>query len=206
VFELKPLPVASLMYSDFEPVGQLNESFIIMQGLKGILVVDQHIAHERVLYERFRAAARTKKVEVQQLLFPQPLVFSPGETLALEANLDLLKGLGLELEPFGKNEFLLRSVPAILKKGEDYGQLLREVAELAENGGQKRPMEEKYEEILITMACRNAIKINQPLEKDQIRKLISDLEKTEMPYTCPHGRPISLLFEMDEILKRFLRK
>tara|TARA_Y100001960_G_C13959426_1_gene487511 strand:- start:178 stop:525 length:348 start_codon:yes stop_codon:yes gene_type:complete len=113
--------------------------------------------------------------------------------------------MGVELEPFGRNEYLLRSVPAILKNG-NHEKLLQEVIELLPKDAHEDVLHEKYEQILIMMSCRNAIKINHTLKLEQIRKLISDLEQTSMPYTCPHGRPISLLFEMHDILKKFLRK
>ena len=204
-FDKAPIPVSNLIYSEFEPLGQLNSSFIIMQGKKGLLVVDQHVAHERILYERFRESAKKKKIEVQNLLFPLTVEFSPTETELLIFHLDRLKQLGLELETFGKNEFLLRSVPAILKNI-DNEKLLRDTIELLPKGGDENILHEKYEDVLIMMSCRNAIKVNHPLNLDQIRKLISDLEQTSMPFTCPHGRPISLLFGMDDILKKFLRK
>jgi DNA mismatch repair protein MutL len=204
-FDKPPIPVSHLIYSEFEPLGQLDCSFIIMQGKKGLLVMDQHVAHERILYERFREAAKEKKIEVQNLLFPITVEFSPAETEILTPHLDRLQQLGLELETFGKNEFLLRSVPAILKNI-DNEKLLRDTIELLPKGGDENILHDKYEDVLIMMSCRNAIKINHPLNLEQIRKLISDLEKTTMPFTCPHGRPISLLFDMGEILKKFLRK
>ena len=204
-FDKAPIPVSNLIYSEFEPLGQLNSSFIIMQGEKGLLVIDQHVAHERILYERFRESAKEKKIEVQNLLFPLTVEFSPAETELLIFHLDRLKQLGLELETFGKNEFLLRSVPAILKNI-DNEKLLRDTIELLPKDGDENILHEKYEDVLIMMSCRNAIKVNHPLNLDQIRKLISDLEQTSMPFTCPHGRPISLLFGMDDILKKFLRK
>ena len=203
-FDKPPIPVSHLIYSEFEPLGQLDCSFIIMQGKKGLLVVDQHVAHERILYERFREAAKEKKIEVQNLLFPLTVEFSPAETEILTPHLDRLQQLGLELETFGKNEFLLRSVPAILKNI-DNEKLLRDTIELLPKGGDENVLHDKYEDVLIMMSCRNAIKVNHPLNLDQIRKLIYDLEQTSMPFTCPHGRPISLLFDMDDILKKFLR-
>ena len=204
-FDKAPIPVSNLIYSEFEPLGQLNSSFIIMQGKKGLLVVDQHVAHERILYERFRESAKKKKIEVQNLLFPLTVEFSPAETELLIFHLDRLKQLGLELETFGKNEFLLRSVPAILKNI-DNEKLLRDTIEILPKDGDENILHEKYEDVLIMMSCRNAIKVNHPLNLDQIRKLISDLEQTSMPFTCPHGRPISLLFDIEDILKKFLRK
>lgn len=205
IYDGNPTPISSLIYSEFEPLGQLNHSFIIMQGKLGILVVDQHIAHERVLYERFSNAARTKKIEVQKLLFPLALEFSPGEKELLILYQEKLSELGLEFESFGKNEVLLRSVPAILKSN-DLTKIMREITDMLPTQKYEDVLNEKFEDILIMMSCRNAIKVNMPLELDQIKKLISDLEKTEMPYTCPHGRPIALLYGMNPILKKFLRK
>lgn len=204
-FDKKLTPVSSLIYSEFEPIGQLDNSFIVLQGSKGIVIVDQHIAHERILYERFRLAARNRSVEVQQLLFPLAAQFSPSEAQLIADHLPLLAGLGLELEPFGDNGFLLRSVPAILKNDE-HAELLRDIVEELQGAGKVETVDEKYEEIIVMMSCRNAIKVNHPLDKDQIRKLLFDLQRTEMPYTCPHGRPIALFIDMEDILKRFLRK
>ncbi len=204
-YDQKPVPVSSLIFSEFQALGQLDNSFIIMQGKKGMVVVDQHVAHERILYERFKNAAKNKKIEVQQLLFPVPLEFSPAESELLAQHLTRLGELGMEVELFGKNEFLLRSVPAILKNN-DHTQILSEIVGLL--SGQQNPniLEEKFEDILIMMSCRNAIKVNHPLGPDQIADLISELEKTEMPFTCPHGRPIAVFFDMEDLLKKFLRK
>tara|TARA_B100000686_G_scaffold266764_1_gene281703 strand:- start:896 stop:1846 length:951 start_codon:yes stop_codon:yes gene_type:complete len=204
-FDKTPIPVSNLIYSEFEPLGQLDNSFIIMQGKKGLLVIDQHVAHERILYERFREAAKEKKIEVQNLLFPETIEFSPAETEILVLHIERLKELGMELEAFGKNEFLLRSVPAILKNT-DNEKLLRDTIELLPKVGNESILHDNYEDVLIMMSCRNAIKVNHPMNIDQIRKLVSDLEQTSMPFTCPHGRPISLIFEIDDILKKFLRK
>ena len=204
-FDKAPSPVSNLIYSEFEPLGQLDRSFIIMQGKKGILVVDQHVAHERILYEQFRGAAKNHKVEVQKLLFPLPIELSAEDTEVLTPNLPRLLELGLELVLFGKNEFLLRSVPAILKNG-DHENLIRQTIDALPREAHDDVLNTKYEDLLIMMSCRNAIKINHTLNFDQIQKLISDLEKTSMPYTCPHGRPISLLFDINDILKKFLRR
>jgi len=203
-FGQKPRPVSDMVFSEFEPVGQLNHSFILMQGPKGVLVVDQHIAHERVLYERFREAADNKKVEVQDLLFPLAVEFPPAEAQALSEHLGSLRELGMHLEPFGKDGFLLRSVPAVLKN-HDQESIVREVAGRLIQEEKDHTLQNKMQDIIIMMSCRNAIKVNHPMELDQIRKLMHDLEQTQMPYTCPHGRPIALLFEMNDILRKFQR-
>jgi len=205
IFHGKPNPVANLIYSEFEPLGQLDRSFIMMQGKLGILVVDQHVAHERVLYDRFSKAAKSRKIEVQQLLFPLSLEFSQSESELLGRYQQRLGELGLELESFGKNSFLLRSVPAILKKN-NHAEIMREIVDMLPTENHEEVLNNKFEEILIMMSCRNAIKINMTLNLNEINKLISDLQETSMPYTCPHGRPIALLYEMDTILKKFLRK
>lgn len=203
-FGQKPKLVSDMVFSEFEPVGQLNNSFILMQGPKGVLIVDQHIAHERVLYERFREAADNKKVEVQDLLFPLAVEFSSAEAQALSEYLDSLRELGMHLESFGKDGFLLRSVPAVLKN-HDQESIVREVAGRLIQEEKDHTLQDKMEDIMIMMSCRNAIKVNHPMELDQICKLMHDLEQTKMPYTCPHGRPIALLFEMNDILRKFQR-
>ncbi|MFQ5482423.1 MAG: DNA mismatch repair protein MutL, partial [Nitrospinaceae bacterium] len=204
--ETPPRPVSDLMYSDFEPLGQLDQSFIVLQGKRGLLLVDQHIAHERVLYERFRAAARHRAVEVQSLMFPLAVEFDPAPAALLEAHRERLRDLGLELDAFGPRGFLLRAVPAILKN-QDHEAILRDIVRML--GGEvsgHNALDAKFEEIQILMACRNAIKVNHPLGLEQIRKLLHDLENTEMPHTCPHGRPIALLVETGAILKGFHRR
>ncbi len=205
LFDSAPRPVSDLIYADFEPIGQLNNSFIIMQGPRGILVVDQHIAHERVLYERFRASASRKSVEVQGLMFPLAVEFSPAEAAVVTEHLDWLKEMGLEMEALGAQGFILRSVPAILKN-QDHEDVLRNIARTLGGGQAGDPLQTKFDEVQIMMACRQAIKINHPLNLPQIKKLIYDLEQTEMPFTCPHGRPIALLYDMDMILRKFHRK
>ncbi len=205
IFHEKPIALSSLIYSEFEPLGQLDRSFILMQGKLGILLVDQHIAHERVLYDRFSKAARDKKVETQQLLFPLTLEFSPSEAELLTRYQESLGQLGLEFELFGKNEFLLRTVPAILKNN-DKEEIVRGIVDMLPAQKHEEALNQKFEEILIMMSCRNAITVNTSLSLDQINRLILDLQETEMPYTCPHGRPIALLYDMDSILKKFLRK
>jgi DNA mismatch repair protein MutL len=204
-FDRKPIPVANVNYAEFEAIGQLDNSFIVLQGKKGIVIVDQHIAHERVLYERFRNAAKHKKIDVQQLLFPMTIEFPPGEAQLLRDKLDALKELGLEVESFGQNEFILRAIPAILKN-DDHESMLREVVEMLPRNQGETTLKDRFEEITVMMSCRNAIKVNQRLAPDQISSLLSDLEQTEMPYTCPHGRPISLFFDIEDILRKFLRK
>jgi DNA mismatch repair protein MutL len=204
-YDQKPVPVSSLIFSEFEALGQLDNSFIVLQGKKGMVIIDQHVAHERILYERFRNAAKNKKIEVQQLLFPIAVEFSPGESELLSLHLEKLADWGLELEAFGKNEFLLRSVPAILKNN-DHEHILRDIVELLPRQGESQVLHEKYEDILIMMSCRNAIKVNHPMGPDQIAKLISDLEQTEMPFTCPHGRPIALFYDIEDLLRKFMRK
>ena len=99
----------------------------------------------------------------------------------------------------------MRTVPAILKNN-DKKEIMQEIVDMLPLQKHEEALNEKFEEILVMMSCRNAIKVNMPLDLDQIRKLISDLQETEMPYTCPHGRPIALLYDMDSILKKFLRK
>ncbi|MGP0567130.1 MULTISPECIES: DNA mismatch repair endonuclease MutL [unclassified Nitrospina] len=205
LFRTKPRAVSDMIYSDFEPLGQLNNSFIVMQGRRGVLVVDQHIAHERVLYERFKKAAMERKVEIQNLLFPLAIEFAPAEAEALAGELPELARLGLEMEAFGTNGFLLRSVPAILK-AHDHEAVVREIAAALARDEAQHSLQDKYDDVIIMMSCRNAIKVNHPMELDQIRKLLHDLEMTEMPYTCPHGRPIALLFDIEDILKQFHRK
>jgi len=184
-------------------VGQLQETFIVSGSDEEVFFIDQHVAHERVLFEKLRRDLAGGSLASQVLLFPQTLELGPGKAdLLLEWSGDL-EGLGFTLEEFGGRSVLLRAVPALLKSQEPQKLiegLLDEVGSPA--GAQSAPLVERA---LAFVACRAAIKAHAPLQREEMMRLLSDLSATETPYFCPHGRPIVSRLSLKEI-KRELRR
>jgi DNA mismatch repair protein MutL len=184
-------------------VGQLQETFIVSGSDEEVFFIDQHVAHERVLFEELRRDLAAGPLASQVLLFPQTLELGPGKAdLLLEWSGDL-EGLGFALEEFGGRSVLLRAVPALLKSQEPQRLiegLLDEVGSPA--GAHSAPLVERA---LAFVACRAAIKAHAPLQREEMMRLLSDLSATETPYFCPHGRPIVSRLSLKEI-KRELRR
>ncbi|NMB20572.1 MAG: DNA mismatch repair endonuclease MutL [Firmicutes bacterium] len=180
-------------------IGQLHQSYILLEVPQGLWILDQHIVHERILVEQLEAAWETSTIHVQEIL-PQHLEFTPSEASLVEDAIDLLASFGLELEPFGGNSFILRAIPSSL--AESGGNWKEEILEIAATS--KKTTTQK-EQALITLACKGAIKAGQYLAEAEIRDLLYGLSETENPFTCPHGRPIIIRLENQELLRRFGR-
>ena len=178
-------------------IGQLHQSYILLETKDGLWLLDQHIIHERILYERFLKAAKARP-PVQQIL-PVSMEFSAQASEAIWQTLDRLWNLGVELEEFGPQTFLLRGIPQELSRNSNHWE--RDILRIAENT-EETSWQEKA---AVTMACRGAIKAGDRLDDRQIRNLLDRLAETENPFTCPHGRPIIVRLERAEILRRFGR-
>jgi DNA mismatch repair protein MutL len=184
-------------------VGQLQETFIVSGSDEEVFFIDQHVAHERVLFEELRRDLSTGPLASQVLLFPQTLELGPGKADLLSEWSGDLEALGFALEGFGGQSVLLRAVPALLKAQEPrrlIEGLLDEVGSPA--GVHAAPLVERA---LAFVACRAAIKAHAPLQREEMVHLLSDLSATETPYFCPHGRPIVSRLSLKEI-KRELRR
>ena len=161
--------------------------------------MDQHIIHERILYERLQNAFKKQEIHVQEIL-PELLEFSPKEAALIHEYLETLRSLGLELERFGNNAYLLRAVPSLLSHTtEGWKQDVLRIVEGLEKD------QNWQEETAITLACKGAVKAGEYLDERAIRALLKDLAQTENPFTCPHGRPIIVRLENNELLRRFGR-
>lgn len=187
-------------------IGQVMDTFLIGESPEGLVIIDQHVAHERILYEKLHRELKAKKVESQLLLLPTVVTLEPKSASALENALEALAQMGFEVAPFGGRTFLVRAVPAVFSTSNPE-RLIRELAEdLAETEGLgSTPSEEQLDHIVATTACHAAVKANQPLAPAEIRHLVQELLRCEDPYHCPHGRPILLQIPLQEILKRFKR-
>jgi DNA mismatch repair protein MutL len=183
-------------------VGQVGSAYLVAEGPDGLYLVDQHAAHERVLYERF--SAQKAEMGSQTLLEPQVVELSASQTDLLESQLDLLNSLGFEIEAFGPNTFRMRAMPALLI-GSDPEVALRVVVEDFEED--EAPLETEREAKLIARVCkRAAVKAGQLLSIDEQKTLLDDLQACEAPRTCPHGRPTMIHLSIDLLERQFGRR
>lgn len=183
------------------PIGQVDNTYIIAQDADGLYIVDQHAAHERILFDRF--SARAGEIPVQQLLVHLMLDFSSNEAEIIENNLAMLKELGFGLEPAGPNQFRLTEVPADVPSGEAEDFIREILASLEEL--HKPSAAELRQAAIATASCKAAIKAGFKLNFRQMEILLAELNDTAMPYTCPHGRPTIIKFSTDELAKMFKR-
>ncbi len=185
-------------------LGQLQESYIIASDSQGLLIIDQHVAHERILYEKLARAMQSSSVETQGLLVPITLELPPHQMALLEKVMPELNKNGFQLEPFGGASVLIRSVPAIAGAVECQ-KLLGEILEGLEIEERTLDVDKIRDRIAVSTACRSAIKVNTPLAPEKMQWLLDQLGQTRMPTNCPHGRPILLRFTTYEIERNFGR-
>ena len=184
-------------------IGQLQDTFIVAASEDEVFFIDQHVAHERVLFERLERDLRSSPLPSQELLFAQPLELGPGKAEQLKEWLPTLEDLGFALEGFGGRTVRLRAVPAPLK-GEEPRRLLEGLLDevSAPSRDETAPL---LHRVLAFVACRAAIKAHAPLQRDEMTRLLNDLSATETPYFCPHGRPIVSRLSLREIKRELGR-
>jgi DNA mismatch repair protein MutL len=189
---------------DLRPLGQLHESFIVAAGRDGLWIVDQHVAHERILFEHVLRQRAAGTVEIQQLLMPLVLQLTPGQQFEYARIADELNAYGFDTEPFGQRTIAIKAAPSGVGPG-DIEKIVFEILEIAEKELRSASLDEIRRNVCATIACRAAIKINTRLEPKKIEWLLRALAACEYPMTCPHGRPIALRYSMKDILKSFHR-
>ena len=182
--------------------GQVHKTYFIAETEGGLFYIDQHAAHERVMYESLLKQHLHGKVEVQQLLQGEIFEVSTAEKILLEEKIEEFKTLGFELEHFGGNTFVVKTIPLVFGKVK-IKELMHDLLALLEN---QKSILEKKEEILTRMACRAAVMAGDVVTIPQMENILAQLSKTELPYTCPHGRPTLMKVTIDELEKKFRRK
>ena len=189
---------------DLRPLAQLRETYILAESRGGLLLVDQHRAQERVLYEKFAQARLSRKGHSQTLLTPASVQLdSHGASAVAEQAADL-RAVGFELEPFGHDAFLVRAVPAELKHN-DAVALIKDLADELSRADGDSSVDRKREKMLVTLSCHSAIKAGDRLSYEEMTALLLNLVATARPYTCPHGWPIVLTISNFEIDRKFNR-
>ncbi len=202
--ESKAEEIPGGFFSSLDILGQLLGCYLVCGSRRGIALIDQHAAHERIAFERMRRQLERGEVERQNLLIPQILELPVGEAALFEEGLAVLDDLGFSVERFGASRFAIKAVPALLPEG-DYLQLLRRmVAEFADVG-RSREVREELEERLMTIACHSVIRANRKLDREEIRALLRGLDEIDFATQCPHGRPVLLEFTREQLERMFKR-
>ncbi|MBI4280228.1 MAG: DNA mismatch repair endonuclease MutL [Armatimonadetes bacterium] len=186
-------------------MGQVQRTYLVGESAEGLALVDQHAAHERVLYERLVRLRRAAAAQVQELLLPEVLEVGPAEAALLEDARDAFAALGFEVEPFGKGTYRLRAVPAplVARAG---AQMVREcLADLLADERTRR-VEDRIERLAIAAACHSAVRAGDPLTLAEMEALLRDLDECEEPYTCFHGRPTLVVIPGGQLERWFLRR
>jgi DNA mismatch repair protein MutL len=193
---------SSDLLKDAVVLAQARNMYIVAQSPAGILLVDQHVAHERVLFDRLAAGGDSR--HVQRLVIPVTLSLGRREALVLENKLEEMQSIGFEIEPFGKDTFAVRSVPAMVSS-KNSEQVLRDIIEeMAENTSAKRLVIQR-EGVLAAAACKMSVKAGEHMSMEEMSALLADLAETSNPYLCPHGRPIVVCLSNRELDKMFGR-
>jgi DNA mismatch repair protein MutL len=194
--------------ASLRPLGQLRESFILATGEDGLWIIDQHVAHERILFEKILRERQVEQVQRQRLLMPLLVDLKPWQMVVFATIAEELEGNGFEVEPFGPHTLAVKAAPVGLAGAE----LERMLAEVIEQSSVESGQAEKNEDlatmrarIAASIACHAAIKVNMPLDQQRMAWLLTELSKTRHPTSCPHGRPIALLYSWKEIYRAFHR-
>ncbi len=201
--ETQKYPFAKIL-DGLKIIGAYLKTFIVAENAKGLVLIDHHVAHERVLYEQLWKARNGSSVEKQVLLQPEPLHLDRVSSELLHSYLGELREIGFELEPFGGGSYLVRAVPAVLK-GKAPILFLQEVIENLLHSEHQRELMPARDHVWISLACKMAVKAGDTLSMAEMEKLITDLAQTENPYLCPHGRPITVTLSQEDLLRKFKR-
>jgi len=183
---------------------QIQNRYIITEDERGMLVIDQHALHERVLYEQIRKKVLAGELEIQRLLVPEPVTLASAECALVLEQQDQLRKLGLEVEAFGGDTVLVSSYPAMLRRVR-IEELLRSVIEIMIVDGEQLDKRDLLDELMHMMSCKGAVKAGDSLTSDEIESLLEWRSLCQDSHHCPHGRPTSLVFTQDELDKRFQR-
>lgn len=190
---------------EFQIIGVLGKLYVLMENADGLVLVDQHAAHERILFEELRRRMEEQGVPSQKLLIPQTFDLSPRDAEWVERNLSILQKMGIGIESFGPNTYKIDSLPAFLKTSHPVNFMQRVIDDLKDATDRSSPMR-LGEDMIATTVCRHAVKANDPLRFPEVEKLIRDLLACDLPYCCPHGRPTMVQISHAELEKRFGRK
>jgi DNA mismatch repair protein MutL len=197
-------PASAASLTELKPLGQVNSSFIVAINSEGLWIIDQHVAHERVLFEQHLRARREGLVSGQRLLAPIMTELGPRQRVILDQISEELSANGFDVTPMGAASVAIQATPAGIP-GADAERLLGEILDGVERENQAISMDTLQAQIAASTACHAAIKVNMPLDQAKMEWLLAELAKTETPMSCPHGRPVVLRYSLREIERAFKR-
>jgi len=192
-------------FTHYRILGVLHRLYVLLESPEGLVLMDQHAAHERVMFEQMRRAMEHDGVPTQRLLIPLTLQLSPRDADLISRNLDSLSRLGIETEPFGPNTFKVETLPTFLKTDDPMDWLDHVIEELRGMSGSASALR-LGEDMIATTVCRHAVKANDHLSLPELQALLKDLAACEMPYCCPHGRPTLIQISHSELERKFGRR
>jgi len=187
------------------PLAQFNENYIISQNDDGIVIIDQHAAHERLVYEKLKKQIKDNKIEVQVLLVPEILEFSESEILILLEYKDKLSGYGLKINQFGINSIAVQEIPAILNS-ENIGKLISDILDELADLENSESLEKKIDAVLSRIACHGSIRSGRRLRIEEMNSLLREMENTPNSGQCNHGRPTHISLKLSDLERLFGRK
>jgi len=202
--EFEPIGDVTPVLASLKPLGQLRDSFILAVNRDGLWIIDQHCAHERVLFERVSRQRARQQVESQRMLMPIVIELTPAQQAIFSEISDELQRNGFEAEPFGARSIAVKIAPAGIQAGE-VESMLHELLDQFSREEQGLNLEQIRGRIAASIACHAAIKVNMQLEQNKMEWLLAELAKTECPMSCPHGRPVVLRYSMKDIQRAFKR-
>lgn len=201
---VSPRDCAIPIYSKLRILGQVFAGYIALENEDGILLVDQHAAHERVTFEKLRAEFKNGGIKVQAMLAPVTVEVNPARAAEVQSSLSELQAIGFDVESFGSATLLLKGVPAVFS-AEGGARLLSDMIHSMGENGFRRGREGAFEDLLKQMACHGSVRVGRVLEGPEIRELLAQLDRTEFKTNCPHGRPVHVRFARGQIERMFRR-
>lgn len=204
VIDEQEIPADLTSLASLKALGQIRESFILAVNHDGLWIIDQHVAHERVLFEKTLKQRDVERVQGQRLLMPIVVELTPGQQAIFAEIADELRANGFDVEPFGSRTIAIKAAPAGVNAS-DIEKMLHELLDQFEREEQSENLDRTRHRIAASIACHAAIKVNMPLEQQKMDWLLQELAKTECPMTCPHGRPVVLRYSLKDIQRAFKR-
>jgi DNA mismatch repair protein MutL len=205
IYEIDKTPSKEkINFSNLEYLGQFANTYLLFAGDEGLVLLDQHAAHERIILEKLKKTTQ-KQVISQSLLILEIVNLTPAQITLFSECIDFLREIGLEIEIFGKDAVVVKAIPASLSHIK-ISEMISDIADQLKEQNQPPSLEEKKEKILASLACRAAIKANKVMSPEEVAALCNQLEETPFNLTCPHGRPITISFTLGEIERMFKRK
>jgi len=195
-----PIP----MYSKLRVIGQIFAGYIALETEEGLLLIDQHAAHERVTFEKLRRELRDGGIRTQAMLAPVPVELNPARAAQVHGAIGELRAMGFDVEPFGPTTLLLKGAPAVFGP-EGGAKLLGDMIESMGDAGFRGGGEAAFENWLKQLACHGSVRVGRVLEPPEIHSLLTELDRTEFKTNCPHGRPVHIQFGRGQIERMFRR-